>query len=338
MKTSLSALFLFVTILASSSGAFATCRVLSDKNIEDIQNNGRDARKHTTYNVSFGSTTIDVDPDLAIGEIIAEGKSESYNAFAFIWCTVPSGTINFDLTSSSTEIADHVFQTNVPGVGFRLTQVRVVGSLPESHLPYKNPWSDVKDNYISMPPGAIFRVQLIKTSNDIPSFSEVQLSGNIGRVSGDDGQAVISIMGRNVFLRVLPSCQVDSRTLNVDFGQFGPRDIKDGEGPTKPVQFKVLCSGPTPPESIVATLQATPDSDDPSLIQNTGAQHLGIRLRDRATRYILKPNDPNSGFPVKPDAPMEHSFDLEATVLRTGTQAPTAGKIDATSVITLTIL
>ncbi|MGV4738629.1 fimbrial protein, partial [Burkholderia pseudomallei] len=52
----------------------------------------------------------------------------------------------------------------------------------------------------------------------------------------------------------------------------------------------------------------------------------------------LRPNDPTSEIKVEPGGAMEHGFALEATVLRVGTAPPTAGTIDATSIITLTIL
>ncbi|WP_229770334.1 fimbrial protein, partial [Burkholderia pseudomallei] len=53
---------------------------------------------------------------------------------------------------------------------------------------------------------------------------------------------------------------------------------------------------------------------------------------------LLRPNDPTSEIKVEPGGAMEHGFALEATVLRVGTAPPTAGTIDATSIITLTIL
>lgn len=96
---------------------------------------------------------------------------------------------------------------------------------------------------------------------------------------------------------------------------------------------------PDAPVSITATLAATPDSHDQSLIANAGdAMNLAIRLRDASTQQVLRPNDPSSEIKVEPGGAMEHGFALEATVLRVGTAPPTAGTIDATSIITLTIL
>ena len=98
------------------------------------------------------------------------------------------------------------------------------------------------------------------------------------------------------------------------------------------------CSGPTPPATITATLAGTPDGDDPRFIRNTGATNLAIRLADRSTSYVLKPNDSNSALIHEPYGAMASSFSLDATVLRVGSRTPTAGQIQATATVTLSIL
>ncbi|MFG7146252.1 fimbrial protein, partial [Burkholderia pseudomallei] len=62
------------------------------------------------------------------------------------------------------------------------------------------------------------------------------------------------------------------------------------------------------------------------------------RQNEALFNSLLRPNDPTSEIKVEPGGAMEHGFALEATVLRVGTAPPTAGTIDATSIITLTIL
>ncbi|KVU47458.1 fimbrial protein [Burkholderia ubonensis] len=330
-------------LLAASPAVLASCRPITDEELILWKDLAMPSQQLTTFNVSFPAGTVDVDPDLPIGSTIVTGESAPTPALIFISCNPPSGTINVDFMSSPTlsSLGKNIYKTDVPGVGFRLSYVRASGST--SVVPYTNNWkeSEIKPGTqpVNFGEGAKYRIDLFKTSNDIPSFSTVSF-GHLAKTYGDGntGVSVANIYAGDVSLRVLPSCRVDSSTLNVDFGQFGPYDVSQTTGPTRPVSFQVLCSGPTPPASITATLSAPRDTDDPSLIQNTGAQHLAIRLRDKTTGTILKPGDASSTLVLTPNGAMASDFDLEATVLRVGNQPPSTGKIDATSVITLSIL
>ncbi|AOI71848.1 fimbrial protein [Burkholderia ubonensis] len=330
-------------LLAASPAVLASCRPITDEELITWMDKDIPSQKLTTFNVSFPAGTVDVDPDLPIGSKIVTGESATTPALIFIACDPPTGAIIVDFLTPPTlsPLGNKIYATNVPGVGFQLNYVRASGST--SAVPYTNNWKE-QPSYPGTQPvnygeGAKYRVDLFKTSNDIPSFSTVTF-GHLARTYGDGnpGVAVANIYSGDVSLRVLPSCRVDSSTLNIDFGQFGPYDVSQTTGPTRAVNFRVLCSGPTPPASITATLSAPRDTDDPALIQNTGARHLAIRLQDKTTGALLKPGDASSALVQKPNGAMESGFDLEATVLRVGNQPPTTGKIDATSVITLSIL
>ncbi|MGU3778274.1 fimbrial protein [Burkholderia metallica] len=331
-------------LLAASPAVLAACRPLTD---EEAANWAISMNMPTqilsTFNISFPAGIIDIDPDLPIGSPLVTGESAPTSQFVFIACLPPTGAIHMDFVSppENSPLGNKIYATNVPGVGFRLSYVRPSGNT--SPVPYTNNWKEYPGRPgpqgINYGDGTKYRIELIKTSDDIPSFSTATF-GHVARTFGDGepGVAVSNIYSGNVSLRVLPSCRVDSSTLNINFGPFGPYDVSQTTGPTRPVTFRVLCSGPTPPTSITATLSAPRDTTNPALIQNTGAQHLAIRLRDRATGTVLKPGDANSTLVQKPGGAMESGFDLEATVLRVGSQTPTTGKIDATSVITLNIL
>ncbi|MET1531227.1 fimbrial protein [Burkholderia sola] len=337
------ALFTTACLLAASPAVLATCRPVTDEEAARWPETHLPVQIYTTFNISFPAGIVNVDPDLPIGSPLVSGDSPPTPSVIFIACDPPTGAIHFDFVTppENSPLGNKIYATNVPGVGFRLNYVRASGST--NVVPYTNNWTENPSTPgtqpISYGNGAKFRIDLIKTGNDIPSFSTVTF-GHVARAYGDGkpGVAVTNIYSGNVSLRVLPSCRVDSSTLNVDFGQFGPYDVSQTTGPTRPVNFRVLCSGPTPPTSITATLSAPRDPDNPELIQNTGAQHLGIRLRDKTTGSVLKPGDASSTLVQKPGGAMESGFNLEATVLRAGSQPPTTGKIDATSVITLNIL
>ncbi|WP_449185222.1 fimbrial protein [Trinickia sp. YCB016] len=172
---------------------------------------------------------------------------------------------------------------------------------------------------------------------DIPSTATVTF-GTVGQIVADNGGTVGTVTAGSVTITVLPKCSVNASTLNVDFGTFGPREVSASAGPTRSVNFSALCTGPTQPTSITATLAATPDTNDPSMIQNTGAQNLAIRLREPSSNTTLVPNNSNSTIKHTPSgSQMQSDFALEATVLRVGATAPTVGRINATATITLTI-
>ncbi len=331
-------------LLAASPAVLAACRPITpEESARWTETRPIPNQIMTTFNIAFPSGVVDVDPDLPIGSPLVSGESAPTPSMSFIACDPPSGAIIVDFMTAPppSPLGNKIYATNVPGIGFRLNYVRASGST--SVVPYTNNWTEHPETPGTQPvnygDGAKYRVDLIKTSNDIPSFSTITF-GHLARTYGDGnpGVAVTNIYSGNVSLRVLPSCRVDSSTLNIDFGQFGPYDVSQTTGPTRAVNFRVLCSGPTPPASITATLSAPRDTEDPALIQNTGARHLAIRLRDKTTGALLKPGDASSTLVQKPNGAMESGFDLEATVLRVGNQPPTTGKIDATSVITLSIL
>lgn len=342
MKKKFSRFLAALVLLAATVDALAAgCNMLTAENIAWLTEQGKIARAHSSFPISFSSGMVDVDPNLEIGGLIAEAKSIPSEELHFIWCSAPSGNVHFALNSSPlpSELGNSIYETGVPGVGFRITQVRQSGSI--GAIPRDTPWIEEKpdqDSSLNFGAGTVFRIELIKTSEALPSESTISL-GNLSRVYGDDNKTVVDFNAGSVKLRVLPICHVDQQEKNVDFGQFGPKDVSFDSGPTKDVKFDVQCSGPTPPVSITATLAATPDSHDQSLIANAGdAMNLAIRLRDASTQQVLRPNDPTSEIKVEPGGAMEHGFALEATVLRVGTAPPTAGTIDATSIITLTIL
>ena len=210
-----------------------------------------------------------------------------------------------------------ILALGIPGVGFRLSYQRPNNGRVDV-MPVALPWAGSSSVYYNINAGAVYRMELIKTGNNMPSRSVVNL-GTVATFYGDlPAPALGHISVNSIELKVLPKCHVDSSTLNIDFGPFGPADVSTTAGPTRQVDFTVRCSGPTPPATITATLAGTPDGDDPRFIRNTGATNLAIRLADRSTSYVLKPNDSNSALIHEPYGAMASSFSLDATVLRVG--------------------
>lgn len=250
MKKKFSRFLAALVLLAATVDALAAgCNMLTAENIAWLTEQGKIARAHSSFPISFSSGMVDVDPNLEIGGLIAEAKSIPSEELHFIWCSAPSGNVHFALNSSPlpSELGNSIYETGVPGVGFRITQVRQSGSI--GAIPRDTPWIEEKpgqDSSLNFGAGTVFRIELIKTSEALPSESTISL-GNLSRVYGDDNKTVVDFNAGSVKLRVLPICHVDQQEKNVDFGQFGPKDVSFDSGPTKDVKFDVQCSGPTPP-------------------------------------------------------------------------------------------
>ena len=324
--------------------AFANCEKLSDQQIADIRagnvpDGPGDASQTYAFNVIMPAS-VEIDPDLPIGGLIATGDSPVVGGVRyFAACGVGDKLpwTYFDATQSS---IDGVYNTGIQGVGFRVTYIRGAGA-GSSQVPFdskSNATPEIYLSYIRIPPGTFARVELIKTGNIASKVLVTQ--GTVVRATAFDGFPVVTVQGGSTVIKVLPRCAVSASELNINFNDFGPRQVSTTEGPQRDVDFSLTCSGPTPPASITATLTAMADTTNPSLIKNSssGAQHLGIQLKERSTGTVLIPNDINSKIEHRPSGAMQDNFALEAMVLRTGAQTPTAGRIDATATITLSIL
>ncbi|WGS45875.1 fimbrial protein [Burkholderia sp. JSH-S8] len=315
----------------------AICMQLTPADVADLQSQGYIAEQVLSVNILFPQGSVSIDPDLPIGSPITTGQSAPFASAANFANCLGGGEVQHSYLSATSSQVLGYYNTNVPGVGYRLSYVRSTGTSSEfpwsPEFPAGNPPDQIV--YGRYGEGALFQIDLVKTG-DIASNTLVAF-GTLGTGQAQDGKTVTTISGGSLNVRVMPSCSVDASTLNIDFGSFGPADVSTTVGPTQHVSFNVLCTGPTPPASITATLAGTPDTVEPTLLRNNGAQHLAIRLTEPSTRTVLRPNDPASTLVHAPNGGMQSPFDLEATVLRVGTATPTAGMIQATATITLTL-
>jgi type 1 fimbria pilin len=332
----------FLSLILVSLGfarvANATCVQLTPLQVSEELDKGYGAAQVTSVNVAFGQGQIQIDPDLPISSVIATGTSAPFGVLTNFASCLNGGTVSMTYAGATASSLPGVYQTNVPGIGFTLSYVR-----PDAGGSSAFPWTATVNAGVPgqiifgrYGTGAYFQIELIKTG-DIASNVLVAF-GTVGQGQAQDGKTVVTIGAGSLNVKVLPSCSVDSSTLNIDFGQFGPTDVSTTSGPTQPVNFTMLCTGPTPPASITATLTGTPDTNDAHKLRNTGAQNLAIRLRETSSHKELWPNDPTSTIVHLPAGGMQSPFALDATVLRVGSAAPTAGKIQATATIMLDIL
>ncbi|WMD20255.1 fimbrial protein [Achromobacter seleniivolatilans] len=337
---------LYAALLAASlfqaQTAMAECRKINlDTDTTEWVDQNLSAGPLVPYSerqVSFGQAIIDVDPGLAVGETIVTGMTPTEAGSYIVACEDMAGTIRYDLASGDAGEPSGVYPTGIQGVGYRFIYTRASGS--QVVFPSINPYTQVGGRtpaFISLVAGASFSVDLVKTG-DMLSQSTVALGPVAKIVAGGDGQTTVLFNADPVTLRVLPHCWVASDSaMFVDFGPFGPKDVSPLRGPTKPVTISVACDGPTAPNTISASLTATPDTDQPSYIKNSGATNLAIRLRDIGSQNVLRPQDSTSTL-TQTSPGFNATFNLEATVLRVNSLTPMPGLIDAQAVVTLSFL
>lgn len=327
-----------------SGVASAACLQLTPAQIAEVQSHGYLGYQNLQLNVIFPEGSVSIDPDLAVGSLIATGYTAPISIQSAIVACTNTGSMKADYdTPPQPSPLPNYYKTNVKGIGFRLSYVRANGN--ESPLPFgidvpiptpPDPPDGVVYGYLGA--GARFRIELVKTEDIADRISSVVLTNPVGTGRDDRSVTVTTVTSSGIVVTIQPSCSVKSNVRNIDFGTFGPADVSATSGPTQSVKFTVHCSGPTPPASITAMLKGTPDSDDSSLLQNAGgAANLAIQLKDISTNTVLHPNNPASTITQTP-IDMQSPFALEATVLRVGNVPPTAGKIQATATIVMTLL
>lgn len=339
MKKTLTLLLAFFSLAISQHAVAQYCHQMSDAELKAAESLTPIATpvKSQAFQLAFPSA-VEIAPDLAVGSVIASGVSNSLSGpIRAAVCGPSGGSLNW-IMANRTEIAKPIYQTNIAGVGLRLTYVRASGTTSDFEFPVTVPpnTGGPAPVYLLLGAGVHFKADLIKTG-DIANNVDV-LGGAVGSVLAEDGNAIVTISSNLVNIKIKPDCSVSSSNINIDFGTFGPRNVTTTSGPSRPVNFKLACSGITlPPKSVTATLSGTPDPINASLIKNNGdAQNLAIQLADVATGTVLSPNNAASKLVQIPSG-LTSDFALTAQVLRVGTAAPTAGSISAIATITLNV-
>ncbi|WP_454767055.1 fimbrial protein [Cupriavidus campinensis] len=335
-------IILVIGLGLAAGSAMATCRQITDaeilewteKGLPDVSTMSRLLR----FNVTFPTSRVEVEPDLPIGSVLATGVSDVLGAnTAILSCDWSGGRMlwRYEGQWTPSQFSD-VMATGIKGIGIRQKYVRGSGSA--SALPYESVFQSGAPGtpyFPTLRAGVHMLVELIKTGE--MNASSTFAGGWIGSAKGDgDGVTVVSVTSSAVTIEVKPSCSVSTPNQNIDFGTFGPNDVSLTAGPTRRITFDLNCTGPTAPRHIFSRVAGTPDAVNSSLLQNTGAQYLGIRIRDAISQTILRPNDLTSLL-YTAGGGKKYTFNLDATVLRVGTQTPTAGVINATAVLMISI-
>jgi type 1 fimbria pilin len=332
-------------MLAVPHIAHAYCRQMTDEEVLQEQQKGYpETAKLLTLNIAF-PPSMTIDPDAPNGVIYA--AQAGFSGIANYAACVGGGTIDFATDGIASTVSPY-YATNINNIIFRVRRYSgAYQSMPFSlTIPPGNP-----PNQIVWPrwePTTYFVVELAKIGpltvgiNTIV-FNNPIATGKTRAESGYPSSVVFQVNSPPTQIKVLPKCTVKASAITIDFGTFGPRDVQVDAGPTRPFTVDLTCTGPTPPASITAMLSGTADVIRPEALQNSvsagAAKNLVIRIAETGTNTVLKPNNADSSFTKAPDSDRQSSLSFNATVLRDGGGlAPSAGVIDATATITLTIL
>lgn len=322
------------------NAALAACRKMTQAEVQEWTQKGMsNPVTDLKFTVVFPAGTVEVSPDLGIGEPIVTGTSSPLAGdTAILICDWFGGVMNWNYTqpASRKPAGSNAIESGAKGIGVRLSYVRA--SSTASTMPYTSTFSAAEQPGTPYLPtlraGMTMKVELVKTG-EMDSESTISL-GHLGEANGDGGGgSVVDTYVNSIVIKVLPSCSVDAPNQDIDFGRFGPGTVSATSGPNRPVRFRLSCSGPTAPQSVETTLSGTPDGIDARLIANRGtARNLAIQLKDDATGTVLQPDNAASKLYTNGG---KKSFDyaMTATVLRVGSEAPTPGTISATSVLTM---
>jgi type 1 fimbria pilin len=232
--------------------------------------------------VSFG--TVEVPVDAPAGTVLAERSSSGWGSPKFK-CFYPQRTASLGLFTRPSPLGEHIYETNVPGIGMRVYFYNSnYGELPvpdDTKIPF------VFDAQLT---NAHFRVQLIKTADVIQGGALSH--GTLAR-GGFDGQAQawVDLVDARVEPQ-RPTCAFASRRLvfaldKVDGGTLAVA------GSSHWATQQLVSTGCTNATQILMTFTGTADEADPSLFKLNGsgaATGVAIELRSDEPDAQAVPN------------------------------------------------
>lgn len=282
---------------------------------------------------------IPVDANLAVGGTIGSRTYTVPSATTqpFLTCTA-GGSYSFTIDQGAAVAGlDHVYSTNIPGVGIRLGLYQVGSTTPVYATTIFNFFPLLPLLTIIYGPGSYYKVELIKTAVTIGGGDLT--SGVYAHMGGDVGGSVftLSLSAKGTTI-VAPSCVPDSSNLNVPLEPVAVSAFK-GSGSTaggKNFSVPLTCqAGVNVPQSVYLTLDALPDaSNQPGVLKLTqgsgAAGGVGIQLLDKSGVPVLFQNPALVG----PSINGKYSVPYTARYYQTGTKV-TPGVANGTATFTV---
>lgn len=227
-----------------------------------------------THNYQIPMGTINVDPTLKVGDVIA---STTYDGMdQAIQTTFGAWYIYFKY-STKTPGAYHAIATNLDGVGVRMSQARISGS----YYPYTYKGSCAGLISCSGPTPsdlALQKIELIKTA-DVTESGDLS-DGVFAYAQCDNGQTYTNFSFGNSHI-ISSTCSLDTNLTNVKLGDYKTTDFS-GVGSTtetKLVSIPVTCTGAGAAFSLaVSSVNVADNSNGVIALDSGGASGIGVQL------------------------------------------------------------
>lgn len=210
--------------------------------------------------LSFG--TVSVSADAVPGTVLAEKTTAAWSSPQFK-CVKPTRTGSLALFTTASALGDHIYDTNVPGVGIRVYFYN--SSYGERVLPDRDfiPWI-----FKSPLSNAHYRVQLIKTG-EITNGGSL-LTGTLARAGYDDQAQVWTDLVDARIEPQRPTCAFASKRLVFALGKVDGRDLKLA-GSSHWATQSLVVTGCTNATQMLMSFAGMPDTDEASLFKLSGA-------------------------------------------------------------------
>lgn len=310
LRNSIASLLSLLTLSILSSSAWGTCIF----------------QQLATSNVSFNNTIVQ--RDTPIGTTIASASVQPSASGSVMWCPSVEGGGHFytqmDYSSQKTAL-EHVYATNVSGVGIRMVD--------SGGLYFDAPANDnTMSGYFNT--GRWYTVDLIKTG---PIEAGILSAGVVGsRYAENKTDAVIQI---NLISSTVSqaACTINTQNINIPLSDVLASDLTSVGSTAKPKTFNVGldCDAGANINAKLTGIQNTDSSTDgvlqlTSAGNNNVASGVGIQIL-----YNDAPIALNNNIVLKTSAGGQETFPFTAQYYQTKTGV-TAGSANATATLELT--
>jgi type 1 fimbria pilin len=285
----------------------------------------------STVNISFANSVIVIDPNAAVGTVLASTSQFTPTPISNMTCTFGKTTFGVNnLIAATPGNNTTIFPTNIPGLGYRITHPDTSNYLlPYPLDSYQGTSIFGTDVELSVTSG----IELIKTG---PIANGATLNATtLGNWQYGNIIAEIFKLSRSVTL-TYPACTVNNNAINVVLPTISNTAF-NGVGTTAGgTAFNISLNCSAGSTLLIEFDTANPSSVANSVIANatgTGrAKNIGVQLTNQSFAPITFGTPAIVG--TTPNGP--YNLTYYARYYQTATATPTAGTVSTTATFTLT--
>jgi type 1 fimbria pilin len=280
-------------------------------------------------NISFGSSVIVIDPNAAVGSVLASTGQFTPSPIQDMLCSGKTTIGVNNVIGSQPGGSTNIYPTGISGIGYRITHPDTSSYL----LPYGFDTYQATSSNQQVELSVTSGIELVKTGT-IANGSTIPM----GQLANwQYGSIVVEnfMLSRPVTL-TYPACTVNSKAVNVVLPTISNTAFK-GVGNTAggtPFNISLTCSAGSTLliEFDTANQSAVANSVISNATGNGRAKNIGVQLTDQNLVPVT------FGTPAVVGTTPNGPYDLTyyARYYQTATATPTAGTVSATATFTLT--